>query len=169
MNPAAGDRNLVAQLALAQRQAHTADAQRAEADADLLETRAALRRADAVATRSHAEAALAVAAVAEVRRFCQMTTTSIRVQAAQQARDTLEILDAITGADPLPGDAAWHSVWLHGNWSWLTENMTTPEREHAADAVARYGAHLNAEDPNLGPAEPEGLRWWRDDRGGRVT
>jgi hypothetical protein len=41
--------------------------------------------------------------------------------------------------------------------------MTTAERETAADAVARWSADLNAGDPDI-EVEPEGLRWWRDDR-----
>lgn len=59
-------------------------------------------------------------------------------------------------------DAAWGSVWLHGKWSWLTKNMTTPEREHAADCVARWCALVDAEDGEPGRGEPEGLRWWRE-------
>jgi hypothetical protein len=55
-------------------------------------------------------------------------------------------------------DSAMHSVWLHGNWRWLTENMTTPEKEAAADAVDRYGATWPPEDRGF-PVE----RWWRDD------
>lgn len=59
-------------------------------------------------------------------------------------------------------DAAWGSVWLHGKWSWLTKNMSTEQREYAADCVARWSAALNADDPNLEVGEPEGLRWWRE-------
>jgi hypothetical protein len=54
-------------------------------------------------------------------------------------------------------DAAMHSVWLHGNWRWLTQNMSTPEREAAADAVSRHSAVLEPDEP----VEPE--RWWRED------
>lgn len=59
---------------------------------------------------------------------------------------------------PAPLDSAMHSVWLHGNWRWLTENMTTPEKEAAADAVDRYAATWPPEDRGF-PVE----RWWRDD------
>jgi hypothetical protein len=55
-------------------------------------------------------------------------------------------------------DSAMGSVWLHGNWRWLTENMTTPEKEAAADAVDRHGATWPPEDRGF-PVE----RWWRDD------
>ena len=41
--------------------------------------------------------------------------------------------------------------------------MTTPERELAADAVARHDAILAAADNDLDRAEPSDLRWWRDD------
>ena len=59
------------------------------------------------------------------------------------------------------GDGAWGSVWLHGNWRYLTEQMTTEEREHAADAVARWDQGLADVDGEQGRPEPEGLRWWR--------
>jgi hypothetical protein len=65
---------------------------------------------------------------------------------------------SLSHPDPV-NDEAWGSVWLHGNWRYLTSRMTTPEREHAADAVARWCA----QDPD-DPSEPTGLRWWRDDR-----
>ncbi|MFG2359427.1 hypothetical protein [Streptomyces sp. NPDC048521] len=155
-------RRTQAYLRMAQQHAHTADAERAEMEAQLLTERAVSARANARAARSQAEAVTAQAAVAGVRRLCEMTISdSVRVQAVAQARDTLAVIDSITEGQPLPGDAAWHSVWLHGDWRWLTKNMTTPEREHAADAVARYSAHLNAEDPDL-EAEIDGLRWWRE-------
>jgi hypothetical protein len=54
-------------------------------------------------------------------------------------------------------DSAMHSVWLHGNWWWLTRNMTTPEKEAAADAVDRYTATRPPWDRGL-PVD----RWWRE-------
>ncbi|MEV4975608.1 hypothetical protein [Streptomyces scopuliridis] len=146
---------------LAQQHDHQADAERAEAEARFHEVQASALRADARAARAHAEAVQARAALAEVRRLCNLTiSASVRVQAIEQAQDTLAVIEAVTGNKPLPGDAAWHSVWLHGDWHRLTKNMTTPEREHAADAVQRYSNHLNAADPDAG--ELDGLRWWRD-------
>jgi hypothetical protein len=59
-------------------------------------------------------------------------------------------------------DDAWGSVWLHGKWSWLTKNMTTLQREYAADCVARWDARLAEIDGEPGRGEPEGLRWWRE-------
>lgn len=67
-------------------------------------------------------------------------------------------------AEQAVNDAAWGSVWLHGKWSWLTKNMTTPERELAADAVARWSAGLAVEDGQPDRGEPEGLRWWRESK-----
>lgn len=158
-------RRTQAHLRLAQRHAHHTDAERAEAEARLLNARSDKLRADARAARSHAEAVTSHAAVAEVRRLCEMTIReSVRADAIQQARDTLAVIDSITGREPLPGDAAWGSVWLHGDWKWLTKNMTTAERELAADAVARWSAALNADDNDLEAGEPDGLRWWRDDQ-----
>ncbi|KFG01573.1 hypothetical protein IQ62_07030 [Streptomyces scabiei] len=150
-------------LRQAQQHAHRADAERAEMEARLHTAQADAARANARTARTHAEAVTTQAVVTEVRRLCELTiSSSIRVGAVQQATDTLAAIDAITGTDPLPGDAAWHSVWLHGNWRWLTKNMATPEREHAADAVARYGTHLDSIDGADRSEEPEGLRWWRD-------
>jgi len=158
-------RRTQAQMALAQRHAHTTDAERAEMAAQLLTQQAATERAHARASRAYAESAASRAALAEVRRLCTMTIAdSVRAQAVEQARDTLAVIEGITAEDPpFPGDAAWHSVWLHGDWRWLTKNMTTPEREHAADAVARYGAYLDTEDGADRSQEPEGPRWWRGD------
>lgn len=61
---------------------------------------------------------------------------------------------------PTPLEAAMHSVWLHGKWSWLTQKMTTEEREAAADAVQRYSDKLAADSGETW--EPiDSLRWWR--------
>jgi len=151
-----------AELRLALQRAHTSDAQRAETEARLLDARAAVLRADAQVSRSHAESTTAQAALLEVRRLCDLTIRhSIRAQAIDQTQDTLAVIDAITGDALLPGDAAWGSVWLYGNWRYLTEQMTPEEREHAADAVARWSAALNSDDPNR-DGKLEGLRWWRD-------
>ncbi|MFB7359607.1 hypothetical protein [Streptomyces gardneri] len=157
------DKSLEARLRLAQQHAHTADAERAEMAARLHETQAALERANARAARTQAEAVNAHAAVAAVRGLCDLTIgASVRVQAVEQARDTLAVIDRCEAGGVLPGDGAWGSVWLHGNWKWLTSQMSTPEREHAADAVARWSDDLAREDGEEGRGEPEGLRWWRD-------
>lgn len=156
-------KSLRTHLRVAQQHAHRTDAERAETEALLHTEKAARLRAEARTARVHAEAVTTQAAVAAVRRLCDLTiSASVRVDAVHQARDTLAVIDSVTGGQPLPGDAAWGSVWLHGNWQWLTKNMTTPEREHAADAVARWSAALNAEDEDLEGGELEGLRWWRD-------
>lgn len=156
---------LRAELLLARRHTHTIDAERAEAEARLLETRAALERSSAREARTHASAVNAHAAVAEVRRLCDLTIqSSVRAQAVAQARDTLAVIDSCMAGETVPGDAAWGTVWLHGNWRYLTSQMTTAERETAADAVARWSAAQNADDPDLEPGEPDGLRWWRGDR-----
>lgn len=72
-------------------------------------------------------------------------------------RNQLERLDT-------PENGAWHTVWLEGKWRWITSRMTTPQREYAADRVAAYDWYLAHCDKELGRAEPEDLRWWRDDR-----
>lgn len=154
-----------AELRLARQHAHTADAERAETEARLLEARAQQLRAQARADRTHAETAGLLQAIDDVRRLCALVIdSSMRVQAIEQAQDTLAVIDAaLAGDKPSPGDSAWHTVWLEGKWRWITSRMTTPEREHAADAVARHNAVLAAADNDLERGEPEDLRWWRDD------
>lgn len=51
-------------------------------------------------------------------------------------------------------DSVMHSIWLHASWRDVTKNMTSEEREAAADAVARRCAAM-------GESEPFDLRWWR--------
>ena len=150
------------ELRAARQHAHRTDAERAEMEAQFHTAKAEAARANARSARTHAEAVTTQAALAEVRRLCDLTiAASVRVAAVDQARDTLAAIDRITEGKLLPGDAAWGSVWLHGDWKWLTQNMPTPERELAADAVARWSADLAAEDGDLEREEPEGLRWWR--------
>lgn len=57
-------------------------------------------------------------------------------------------------------DAAWHSVWLHGDWQAVTRHMSVAERNHAADAVARQSRRIALQDGNLTHTEPLNLRWW---------
>lgn len=54
-------------------------------------------------------------------------------------------------------DDAWGSVWLYGRWREITRQMTTPERELAADAVERWDRRI---EPGAGGITS--LRWWRD-------
>ncbi|BFP50085.1 hypothetical protein KCMC57_64530 (plasmid) [Kitasatospora sp. CMC57] len=154
---------LQAELGLARQRAHRADAEHAEIEAQLLEARAAALRADARSARTEAEKVNIEHTLSQVRRFCEMAVNaSMRVQAVEHATDVLPVLDA-DPADGSPADAAWFSVWLHGNWRHLTSRMTTPQREHAADAVARYNRVLNAAAPCSKP-DPLLLRWWRGER-----
>ena len=59
-------------------------------------------------------------------------------------------------ADSVVNEDAWGSVWLCGNWYWLTKNMTMPEREHAAECVESWSRRLNS---GVTP-DSEHLRWW---------
>ncbi|MFC7794600.1 hypothetical protein [Streptomyces cinereoruber] len=156
------DQSLEARLRMAQQHAHTADAERAEATARLHDLQAHLERANARTARVHAEAVNLQGAVLAVRRLCDLTIEhSVRVEAVNQARDTLTAIDQVMAGVTMPGDEAWGTVWLHGNWHYLTSQMTQPEREHAADAVVRWSdglARIDGEERG----EPEGLRWWRD-------
>ncbi len=54
---------------------------------------------------------------------------------------------------------AMSSVWLHGNWRWLTKNMTTEERTAAANAVDRAHAAIT-DDPECAAIRAD--RWWLD-------
>jgi hypothetical protein len=58
-------------------------------------------------------------------------------------------------------DGALHSVWLHGDWRWLTSRMTTEQREAAAEAVERHSAALNADAVDEFVLDGDDLRWWR--------
>lgn len=71
---------------------------------------------------------------------------------------------AVAAAGNTTENGAWHTVWLEGKWRWITSRMTTPQREYAADCVAAYSRYLATCDADLEREEPEGLRWWRDDR-----
>ncbi len=56
-------------------------------------------------------------------------------------------------------DGAMHSVWLHGNWRWLTSNMTTEEKEAALAAVVRHNQRIHDDiGDRLNPAD---WAWWR--------
>ncbi len=59
--------------------------------------------------------------------------------------------------------SAWTSVYLHGNWRFLTEKMTTEERESAAAAVEHELRSAEREDPSLTCSDDtwRALRWWR--------
>lgn len=52
---------------------------------------------------------------------------------------------------------AMSSVWLHGNWRWLTGHMTAQEKTAAADAVDR--AHMAIKDDDE-CAAIRADRWW---------
>lgn len=158
----AGDQ-LRAELRKAQQRAHEADAARAEAEAALLESQAATLRAQAREDRTRAQAVNAHAQVTAVRALCDMTIRdSMRVVAIEEARAYLSAIDSISDRRMWPGDDAWGSVWLHGDWRWLTKNMETPAREYAADCVARWSLALGEVDGDPDRTEPDGLRWWRD-------
>lgn len=59
-------------------------------------------------------------------------------------------------------DAVMHSVWLHGNWRYLTKQMTTEEKEAAWAAVLRHDALTQDEDiERLDPNSPA-WAWWRE-------
>ena len=56
-------------------------------------------------------------------------------------------------------DAAMFSVWLHGDWRWLTQKMATEQREAAADAVQRADEWAARDEAR--PNDPiTDLRWW---------
>jgi hypothetical protein len=163
------ENRLRAELSLARRHAHTVDAERADLEAQLLRARAEIQVARAGAARTNAGAAAKTAALHHLEDVWRRWY--VDAHAGTPHRDFIlgvgadikaVIEEAAEGGKPSTEDAAWGTVWLHGNWKWLTKNMTTPERELAADAVARWSAVLNAEDEDLEAGEPEGLRWWRE-------
>lgn len=114
------------------------------------------------------------------RRLAEVYNQQSRKLAAQQRRaDRMESRAAkaerhlrhfeYAHVPPVPGepdpvDDAWFSVWLHGNWRFLTSKMTTEQREAAAAAVLRADAIKTAadEDDPDPPGPPTGLRWWSE-------
>lgn len=58
-------------------------------------------------------------------------------------------------------DSAMFSVWLHGDWRWLTRKMTTEERAAAVGAVLRYSAVMHADDGEE-PLARSSLAWWEN-------
>lgn len=68
--------------------------------------------------------------------------------------------DAAGTSSTAPADEAWGSVWLHGNWRFMTGQMGTEAREHAAATVLRWMHGLDAIDGRPPRTEPEDLRWW---------
>lgn len=157
------------ETAMANRHASTADAERAEAEAALLEARAEIQRMRAQAARAHAAQAVQRAAIRHLRevfkqRFMDaqtgITHRELILAVGADIKAVLDEVDADTA--PSPEDDAWGTVWLHGKWSWLTKCMTTPQREYAADCVARWSARLAEDDGESERGEPDGLRWWRD-------
>lgn len=129
------ENRLNAELRLATQHAHTTDAERAETMAQLHSARADLERANARAARAHAAGVTAQAAVAAVRRLCKLTiSASVRVQAADQARDTLAVIDAIT-EEPSPRELRSRARSVRrtgrstsGTWPPATSRRTTTRR-----------------------------------------
>lgn len=104
-----------------------------------------------------------LAQVAGQQRDLASTMAGVADLMAQLAssNDMLErVLTGFRGDEPTPLEAAMHSVWLHGNWRWLTQKMTTEQREAAADAVQRYSDWLSRDEVEQGSNVLD-LRWWR--------
>jgi hypothetical protein len=59
-------------------------------------------------------------------------------------------------------DGAMFSVWLHGDWTWLTKKMTAEEREAAVEAVIRYSTVVRAGESGGEPVARETLAWWEN-------
>lgn len=58
-----------------------------------------------------------------------------------------------------PLDEAMFTVWLEGNWRWVTQKMTTEAREAAVAAVLRYDRAMKEDDPD-DLLTRESLAWW---------
>lgn len=59
-------------------------------------------------------------------------------------------------------DGAMHTVWLEGEWRWITSKMTTEQREAAVAAVLRYSLALHREDPDDDPLDRAAVAWWEN-------
>lgn len=88
------------------------------------------------------------------------------MDAAETGREADAVLTAVATRRqvdvPRPSqlDKAMSSVWLHGDWKWLTRNMTTEEREEAVAAVLRVDRWTKQEEPEESLLGRESLAWW---------
>lgn len=81
------------------------------------------------------------------------------------SRETAEGLarrHAAATVEPGPLDYAMWTVYLEGNWRWVTEKMTTEAREAAVAAVLRYDAHLKRDEPAENLTDRSSLAWWEN-------
>lgn len=89
------------------------------------------------------------------------------IDVADLGRRADKVLDALAAAQPVDPDEpsdldhAMFTVWLEGNWRWVTQKMDSDAREAAVAAVLRYDRWLNraaGEPDELLPRES--LAWW---------
>lgn len=162
------EQQLRAELRIANRHANEVDARMADAEAAVFEARAAILRAEARSARANARRSTQTAALRHLqdvwKRWLEDAQAGITHRAFVEGigADLQAVIEESKADGPTgPGDEAWGTVWLHADWRYLTKQMSTPEREHAADAVARWMAKLDEADGEV-RTEPEELRWWRD-------
>ncbi|MBM0201809.1 hypothetical protein JNW90_00900 [Micromonospora sp. STR1s_5] len=95
--------------------------------------------------------------------LCHLLTVTAAVRAALGMSETPTATDLMTGEHRTIGpamfalDGAAHSVWLNGQWRFITSKMADEEREALADAAVRYSMFLNG-----GQRPAKVNRWWRE-------
>lgn len=101
-----------------------------------------------------------VAVTALMRRFSD--ALGFVADDMDRVRRTMEALDVEPDEARRVENAAWASVYLHGEWRFLTQQMTAEEREAAARAVERDWKRMNADEPRQHDMASfrEALRWW---------
>jgi hypothetical protein len=91
------------------------------------------------------------AALAESERLRAQKEQGAELEAALAESERLRAQVAVLGQ-------GMHTVWLHSKWRWLTQQMTTEEREAAWAAVKRYNAAMDPDEP----LTDDPWVWWRD-------
>lgn len=101
-----------------------------------------------------------VAAISEPVEYTELFLGDSPTEVTRRAQAWMRTQDGDEGDDQSAAsdlDGAMHAVWLHGQWRWITQKMSTEEREAAVAAVVRYSRSIGEGKP---PLEPDGLRWW---------
>jgi hypothetical protein len=86
-------------------------------------------------------------------------------ETAQLGEDAAAVLALLAGQQPVvpdepdPLDYAMWTVFLVGNWRWVTEKMTTEEREAAVAACMRYDRWM-ARQEGQAPHPRSHYVWW---------
>lgn len=86
---------------------------------------------------------------------------------AQRGEDAAAVLALLAGQQPVvldepdPLDYAMWTVYMQGDWRWVTQCMTSEAREAAVSAVMRYDRWLLSTDGEP-PSPRDRFVWWEN-------